>query len=58
MNTNKLKATRPTGADKAFIEAVSAQAARLGITAKGIAPSRGQGRRHLLVGTCWAGLSR
>ena len=48
MNTTQLKTYAPE-ARKSFIVAVSAQAARLGITAKGIADAQGQGD-VLLVG--------
>ena len=48
MNTSQLGSYAP-GARRAFIAAVSAQAARLGITAKGNAPAEVQGD-VLLVG--------
>ncbi len=49
MNTTQLKNYAPA-ARRAFIAAVSAQAARLGITAKGIAPAEVQGDVLLVSG--------
>ena len=49
MNTSQIKDYAPE-ARKAFIAAVSAQAARLGITAKGNAPAEVQGDVLLVAG--------